>query len=382
MPPHRRGSGGSSPATNGRAAAAAAAAVSNRRAADLLGAMNSLEEDDYHNLKPSPPRPVVTDKYGRRTMGGTGQNGYARAKRPNTGYQNEKDERETKLFINAFTYVRCINLKRRTEQWDRFLYHAERMGPEFVKKCQRFDAVDGQAAFAAERAPWFGKKVALTWDTTKNAMWDKHVEPGMTRTLSPGEVGCALSHVELWYELAVGVAPPPEFAFGTDAETNPHTSMLIMEDDAVFLHPDRGGNLRDCNPDKPLSRVRFRIAFRKAWELLPTDWDIFYLGLSDRGERRGLKESETGLDNVTVELFTPEYGFHTHAYAIKQSAAQVLIDNLPVVGPIDVWLADNNWFGLRVFCAKVSNDGYKNLGANLIDQDRVGESTIPQSGRK
>ena len=234
--------------------------------------MKTLEE-----VKPSqsPPQPVVTDKYGRRTMGGTGQNGYARAKRPSTGYQNEKDERETKLFINAFTYARCINLKRRTEQWDRFLHHAERMGPEFVKKVQRFEAVDGEAAFAAERAPWFGKKVALEWDTTKNAKWDKHVEPGMTRTLSPGEVGCALSHVELWYELAVGVAPPPEFAFGTDAETNPHTSMLIMEDDAAFLHPERGGNLRDCNPDKPLSRVRFRIAFRKAWELLPTDWDIF-----------------------------------------------------------------------------------------------------------
>lgn len=360
VPPHRRGSGGS-PATNGRPADAAA--VSNRRAADLLGAMKSLE------VKPSPPKPVTTDKYGRRTMGGTGRNGYAPAKRPSTGYQNEKDERETKIFVNAFTYVRCINLQGRTEQWDRFLHHADRMGPEFVRKVQRFEAVDGKAALAAESTPWLGTAVALDWDTTTNAKWDKHVESGVTRTLSPGEVGCALSHVKLWQELR------------SDTETDP--SMLILEDDAAFLHPERGGSLRDCNPQRPLSRVRFRIAFRKAWELLPTDdWDIFYLGLSDRGERTGLKESEIGLDNVKVELFTPEYGFHTHAYAIKQSAAQVLIDNLPVVGPIDVWLADNNWFGLRVFCAKVANDGYKNLGANLIDQSRVNESSIPQSGRK
>lgn len=364
VPPHRRGSGGS-PAANGLPADAAA--VSSRRAADLLGAMKILEE-----VKPqSPPRPVTTDKYGRRTMGGTGLNGYARTKRPNTGYQNEKDERETKLFVNAFTYVRCINLKRRTEQWDRFLYHAERMGPEFVLKVQRFEAVDGEAALAADSTPWLGTEVALEWDTTKNAMWDKDVEAGMTRTLSPGEVGCALSHVKLWQEL-----------LRTETETN-NSSMLILEDDAAFLHPERGGRLRDCNPQKPLSRVRFRIAFRKAWELLPMDdWDIFYLGLSDRGERRDVQVSEIGLDNIKVELFTPEYGFHTHAYAIKQSAAKVLIDNLPVVGPIDVWLADNNWFGLRIFCAKVANDGYKNLGANLIDQNRVGESSIPQSGRK
>ena len=164
--------------------------------------------------------------------------------------------------------------------------------------------------------------------------------------------------------------------------TNPrHTSMLILEDDATLLHPERGGNFRDCNPEKPLSAVRFRIAFRKAWDLLPADWDVFYLGFSDRGERRELLRSESGVDNVTVELFKPEYGFHTHAYAIKPSAARVLLDNLPVVGPIDVWLADNAWFDLRVYSAKVKGDGYKNLGANLICQNRVDESSIPQSGR-
>jgi GR25 family glycosyltransferase involved in LPS biosynthesis len=235
----------------------------------------------------------------------------------------------------------------------------------------------------ADEKPWLGKDVALEWDTTKNARWDKHVEGGMTRTLTPGEIGCALSHVKLWYELAANMPPPPDFADGTDVGTKPDadTAMLILEDDAAFLHPERGGNFRDCNPGKLLSRVRFRIAFRKAWELLPADWEMFYLGFSDRGERKGLIHSETGLDNITVALFSPEYGFHTHAYAIKQSAAKALLDNLPVVGPIDVWLADNNWFGLRTYVGIVTNDGYKNMGANLICQNRVGESSIPQSGR-
>jgi len=343
--------------------------------------MSTLEDETtYHNPPPSPPRPV-TDKYGRRTMAGTGSNGYAKTKKPSTGPYNEKDEAEMTLFVNAFTYVRCINLKGRTQQWGRFLYHSGRMGPQFLKKVQRFEAIDGKAAVAADQKRWLGNDVALEWDTTKNSQWDRHIEGGLTKRLTAGEIGCALSHVALWDELAMSMTPPPEFAYGTDADTNPYTSVLILEDDAAFLHPERGGKLRDCNPEKPLSRVRFRIAFRKAWELLPTDWDIFYLGFSDRGERKGLLQSETGLDNVTVELFTPEYGFHTHAYAIKQSAAQVLLDHLPVVGPVDVWLADNDWFGLRVYCAKVKNDGYKNMGANLICQNRVDESSVPQSGR-
>jgi len=288
---------------------------------------------------------------------------------------------ETSLFANAFTYVRCINLKGRTEQWERFLYHAGRMGPQFLRRVERFEAIDGKAAVASDQKEWLGKDVALEWDTTQNSRWDRHVTPGETRHLTPGEIGCALSHVALWQELAMST----EIVDGADDlnTTNPrHTSMLILEDDATLLHPERGGNFRDCNPEKPLSAVRFRIAFRKAWDLIPADWDIFYLGFSDRGERRELLRSESsGVDNVTIELFKPEYGFHTHAYAIKPSAARVLLDNLPVVGPIDVWLADNAWFDLRVYSAKVKGDGYKNLGANLICQNRVDESSIPQSGR-
>ncbi len=290
-----------------------------------------------------------------------------------------REDAETSLFVNAFTYVRCINLKTRTEQWERFLYHAGRMGPHFLKKVERFEAVDGKAAVASDQKEWLGKEVALEWDTTQNSRWDRHVTPGEIRRLTPGEIGCALSHVALWQELAMSTESLDRT---DDLDTTPrHISMLILEDDAALLHPERGGNFRDCDPEKPLSGTRFRIAFRKAWDLLPADWDIFYLGFSDRGERRELLRSETGLDNVTVELFKPEYGFHTHAYAIKPSAARVILDNLPVVGPIDVWLADYEWFGLKVYGAKVKGDGYKNLGANLICQNRVGESSIPQSGR-
>ena len=51
-------------------------------------------------------------------------------------------------------------------------------------------------------------------------------------------------------------------------------------------------------------------------------------------------------------------------------------------GPVDVWLADNNWFGLNVYCAVVANEGYNNEGAFLISQQRhKSDSDIRQSGR-
>ena len=51
-------------------------------------------------------------------------------------------------------------------------------------------------------------------------------------------------------------------------------------------------------------------------------------------------------------------------------------------GPVDVWLADNNWFGLNVNCAVVANEGYNNEGAFLISQQRhKSDSDIRQSGR-
>ena len=141
----------------------------------------------------------------------------------------------------------------------------------------------------------------------------------------------------------------------------------------------------------------FLRAFRTVHSILPEDWDIFYLGFSDRGERRDLVSRRAAAvhynegdikegrneDDLVVQLFRPTYGFHTHAYAIRQSAAEKLLQELPVVGPIDVWLADNQWFGLNVYCAMIANEGWKNTGAPLVGQDRSSGTTssVGHSGR-
>lgn len=320
------------------------------------------------------------------------------------------------FFCEAFSFIRCINLARRPEQWNRFLYHGGRIGSEFVNKVERFDAVDGKeaalleqgdgsmpsvAAFAADDSgaekphntsrPDRGRvgiDVAWEWETTKNSSWDRHVAPRTVRQLTPGEIGCALSHVALWKDLAT--ANQKEDPEGS-------LSMLIFEDDAAFLKP--GGRNRLRKPNHESSADRFLRAFRRAHKLLPTDWDIFYLGFSDRGERNDLicssgsgreggslskQTEENDADDLVVHLFRPTYGFHTHAYAIRRSAAKQLVENcLPVVGPIDVWLADNQWFGLSVYCAIVANEGWKNTGAPLVGQDRsvAVASSVGHSGR-
>lgn len=81
-------------------------------------------------------------------------------------------------------------------------------------------------------------------------------------------------------------------------------------------------------------------------------------------------------------MFRPTYGFHTHAYALTKSAAETLLQNGPVCGPLDVWLADNEWFGLNVYCGVVANEGYNKEGALLISQRKHDtKSDIVQSGR-
>ena len=320
----------------------------------------------------------------------------------------------TLLFCKAFSFIRCINLKNRPEQYEKFLYYAEcRIGSEFIQKLKRFDAINGKEitvpSSLSSSSLDFVDDVALEWDTTQNSLWDRHVKPGLIRQMAPGEIGCALSHISLWKELVTMVADEKKEHEQNEQEqeqqiVEQQSSMLIFEDDAAFL--GNGGNSNASNNANV--NDRFLRAFEKAFKILPTDWDIFYLGFSDRGERKGVIDSSllsslstssssstsTGenlnddtSNNLVVHIFTPTYGFHTHAYAIRKSAAKKLLHNLPVVGPIDVWLADNEWFGLNVYCSIVANEGYKNTGSPLVYQDRSmivsgkGKSSVGQSGR-
>ncbi|VEU44811.1 unnamed protein product [Pseudo-nitzschia multistriata] len=367
------------------------------------------------------PTPKQSASSGERTKTTALQRNYNKIDGSNTS--DRLEDENCRLFCGTFSSIRCINLQDRTNDWERFLRQGRRIGPRFLNKLERFDAVNGGELVAAlqsgdgdgdntvaivaprERCVGthcarIGMDILLEWDTTGNAQWDRHVQPGITKRLTPGEIGCALSHASLWRELATGKPNrhPEEGNELTGTATGsllstPLLPMLIFEDDAEFLASSPNAQQGKHYSDK--SADRFLEAFRLARRQLPTDsWDVFYLGFSDRGERRDVLRSGApqrreagagwqgaGEEDIVVELFRPTYGFHTHCYAITQAAAQRLLQNLPIVGPVDVWLADNEWFGLDVYCAVVANEGWKGTGSPLVGQNRRRKSSIVQSGR-
>mmetsp|Transcript_16014 Transcript_16014/g.22303 ORF Transcript_16014/g.22303 Transcript_16014/m.22303 type:complete len:343 (-) Transcript_16014:168-1196(-) len=294
-------------------------------------------------------------------------------------------------FCNAFSRICCINMKSRRDKWRRFQKQADRIGTEFQQKLQRFDAVNGMEVLNDDDA--YGPEgesmkeqlaacIQLEWDTTQNAKWDRHVEPGITRIMTGGELGCAMSHVALWRQLV--------------SASNDAVSMLIFEDDATFLAEKKmqqQGSFQSNSSNRGASR--FLQAFSQAWSLLPDDWDIFYLGLSDRGERLPVEMADAQASNAQnqdgspqsvtlvqdVTLFRPTYGFHTHAYALRKRAAAKLLGNLPVSGPLDVWLADNKWFNLNVYVPIVLNEGWRGNGASLVFQCKDAGSDVRMSSR-
>ena len=159
----------------------------------------------------------------------------------------------------------------------------------------------------------------IEWDATKNAQYDRHISPPMTKLLSPGEVGCTMSHILLWRKLA-------------ECE-NPEATMLILEDDAQFyISPDknkrfsrgeeRGVERGHYNQETNNGNFDFFSAFSTLWKGVPDDWEILYLGFSDRGSRLPVADTRASIASPPkVTIFRPTYGFHTHAYAIKKSAA-------------------------------------------------------------
>jgi GR25 family glycosyltransferase involved in LPS biosynthesis len=266
---------------------------------------------------------------------------------------NSNEKEDLSILDNALTYIRCINLKERPDKYEAFCQQARKVNDAFAHKIERFNAVVGASAVVCDTV------CQTTWDATNNAKYSRKATPGIKK-ISPGEVGCTLSHVALWRELSAA-----------DDPNNSSPTMLILEDDALFTTTSNGG------------KSRFSAAFAQAWKQLTVDddWGILYLGFSGRGERtyvakEGLAKEDEAKRGLTVELYRPEYGYHTHAYVITQAAARTLLEEcLPVVGPIDVWLADNQWFGLSVYCAVIAGEGWKNAegiyeGAPLVGQHR------------
>jgi GR25 family glycosyltransferase involved in LPS biosynthesis len=286
--------------------------------------------------------------------------------------ENEADPADAILLCERLCGIKCINMNSRRDKWDQVQRQARRIGRLFAQKLERFEAVDGAKVLRQmqqEEGAGAAAEVQIEWDATRNAQYSGRVTAS-TKRMTAGEVGCALSHVQVWRSLACDASP------GRSDDDDDEAAWLVLEDDCALAGASSRGH----------SQPRFVPAFHLAWEQLPEEWDLLYLGFSSRGERTYVgPPSPSGSSDMQIQLYRPTYGFHTHAYVVKRRAAKLLLERLPVVGPIDVWLADNAWWGLDVYCAVIANEGWQRAdgtfeGSNLVSQQKGRYSSdVPQS---
>jgi len=169
------------------------------------------------------------------------------------------------------------------------------MHPEVCLEMNRFDATNG----AKDPIPL--KLVSKNWNTARNRQyvgngtWYDKVDDVLE--LTPGERGCAASHVRLWKKVAKSDKPA-----------------ILLEDDAIPV---------DGFADKLTQGLKD----------LPKDADVLYLGYSKPDKSKWMRELPG------TDLAQAEYVWTTVGYMIWPSGARKLLERLPVDSPVDNYMS-------------------------------------------
>lgn len=170
----------------------------------------------------------------------------------------------------------------------------------------RFPATDGRKDQISE------EEVVTSWNTASNVIYQKKrairkgwddLDSYQVRQLelSPGERGCALSHIRAW-RLCL------HRAHITGQSNRP---LLVLEDDAA-------------------PTPEFTPVLRRALASLPSEAHVLYLGYSQAADWRR---------EVSENLVESEYVWTTVGYIIWPAGARLLLQRLPIDGPVDNWMA-------------------------------------------
>jgi len=154
------------------------------------------------------------------------------------------------IINDVFDQVFVINLDRRRDRLNHLKKELSRLNISY----QRFSAVDGEKDEVPE-----------------------------VPNLTPGEVGCTLSHKKVLRKVVDEEIDRP----------------LILEDDIIFEN-------------------NFENRFREHFEQLPDDWAMYYLGANTAKDER--------LNPVTKNINRTYRALTTHSYSIKLSKAQKLLE--------------------------------------------------------
>lgn len=187
----------------------------------------------------------------------------------------------------GFDEVFLINLKRRKDRRERMLHTLH----EQEISCKIIAAVDGKALNVSEI------------EAMGIAMLPGYQDPYHGRPLTKGELGCFLSHYNIWKEIV---------------ERGLETS-LVFEDD-----------------------LRFEVFFKRRLQNLMheiqtqgLDWDLIYIGR----KRMQVEHPERAVPNVH-NLVEADYSYWTLGYAISLQGARKLLDAQPLskMLPVDEFL--------------------------------------------
>jgi glycosyl transferase family 25 len=154
------------------------------------------------------------------------------------------------MLNNYFEKIYCINLSERTDRWNHVTNEFNKIGCTV----ERFDAIKG--------------------NTNTN--------------LTPGEVGCYLSHVNILKNII----------------NNDIKNALIFEDDVVFCQD-------------------FNNKFKTFYDQLPTDNTLVY-----PGSNYSIFNPNAKLEKITDNIYLGNNILATHSYFINNEGAKILLDLL------------------------------------------------------
>merc|ERR1719440_649628 len=214
----------------------------------------------------------------------------------NMKQMDAKDEYEP--CPNGRIPMEVVSLSNRYDRWDRMAIRWNGMmimHPEVCIEMTRFDATNG----AKDPIPL--KLVTKSWSTSRNrkyvgnGTWYDKVDE--TLELTPGERGCAASHVRLWKKVAKMNGPA-----------------ILVEDDAI---PVDG----------------FAAKLVQGLKDVPKDADLLYLGYSKPDKAPWIR----GIPGT--DIAEAEYVWTTVGYMIWPSGARKLLQRLPVDSPVDNYMS-------------------------------------------
>lgn len=224
-----------------------------------------------------------------------------------------------------------INLDRRADRWAGAQARLAALEATACLRIERFSATDGTTSGAVPE-----DTVVREWTTDRNARYDgrQGYRPGVKLRMTPGERGCAMSHVRAWREVA---------SYGEGAAP----LVLILEDDAVLAK-------------------NFARRLATALAAVPADVDVLYLGYIKGAPWRC---------KVAPGLYEAEYLWTTVGYVLWPRGARKLLSALPVDEPVDnfmAWqMATKRLRALAVVPALVDQEQEWDCGSDVPHSDDV-----------